>query len=256
MNPHPPTASDPPALRREFDTTHWSLVLQAGGAAPEAAQAALDELCRAYWYPVYCFIRRRGIDHHEAEDLTQGFFSTLVRTHAVVRADPRRGHFRTFLLTALSHHLTDAWRRAHAAIRGGGDAPLPLDTEGADERYTRDFADPGLTPEEAFDHHWAMSTIERAIGELHADYARGGRGALLHALGPFVWGGSVPPPQAVVAADLGMTEHALTVAVHRLRHRLRDRLRTLVAATVANPEDVESELRFLLAVVRRRPIAV
>jgi RNA polymerase sigma-70 factor (ECF subfamily) len=231
-------------------------VLQVAAASPAAAREALEELCRRYWYPAYAFVRRRGATHHEAEDLTQGFFAALLSSDGLTRADPERGRFRTFLLTALSHFLTDEWRRAHAARRGGGETPVPLAAEDADERYSREPADPGLTPGEAFDHHWAMSTIEHAIADLRAEYSRTQRGLLVDALGPFVWGGSLPPPQAEAAAALGMTEHAFTVAVHRLRHRLRDHLRALVAATVADASDVESELRFLLAVVRRRPVAV
>lgn len=256
MNPHSYPAQDRPGLRSRFDTTQWSLVLRAAGDAEDpTANDALETLCRFYWYPVYAFIRRHGIAHHEAEDLTQELFAGLLRTGGIARADPERGRFRTFLLTALSHLLTDAWRQARAARRGGGALLLRLDTAGADERFTLQPPDPGLTPEEAFDHQWAMSTIEHAIAELRADCAATRRGSLVEALGPFIWGGSVPPPQAEAAAALGMTEHAFTVAVHRLRHRLRDHLRTLVAATVADPSDVESELRFLLAVVRRRPVA-
>ena len=210
---------------------------------PSPALAPLD---RVYAYPVYAFIRRHGLPPHEAEGLTRGFFVGFPHTGA------RPGHLRTRVLTALLRHLADA---TDPASEIDDDAAQPLDLEEAEAQFDRDPAEPALTPEEAFDQDWAKSTIAHAIAQLRSEYATSRYGTLVDALGPYIWGGSLPPPQAETAAALGMTEHAFTATVHHLRHRLRVHLRRLVAATVADPALTEGELRFLLAVVRRRPVA-
>lgn len=210
---------------------------------PSLTLAPLD---RAHGYPVYAFIRRRGAPPLEAQALTRDFFANLPHTAATPRG------LRTLVLTALLHQPADA---THHADDTHDDATPPLDLHDAEARFDREPAAPALTPEEAFDHDWAKSTIERAIAQLRSEYATSPHSALVDALGPFIWGGSLPPPQAETAAALGMTEHAFTAAVHHLRHRLRDHLRRLVATTVADPALTEGELRFLLAAVRRRPVA-
>lgn len=233
---------------RESDAASWS-VARGAAEAESPAYAVRAESCRAYVYPVYAFLRRSGAAHADAADRTQGIFAWLVHTGGPSRAEMTRGRLRTFLLSVLTRRLPQAgWR--------GADAPeFAPELAGAEERYTRERLDPGLMPEEVFNHHWAMATIERAIATLRAEYTSARPGDLIDALGPFVWGGSKPPPQSEVAATLGMTEHAFTVAVHRLRHRLRVHLHAIVAETVIDPADVDAELRFLLAVVRRRPVA-
>jgi len=231
------------------------MVLHAKATREPTARAALETLCRDYWYPLYAFVRRQGNSHHQAEDLTQGFFIHLLSSDAIARAQPERGRFRTFLLAALRNFMTSEWRRAHAAKRGGGAEPLPLPLGGAEERFAAETPDSGLTPEEAFDRNWALSLIDRELAHLRAEYTGSGRGHLFEALAPHVWGDATVS-QATEAARLGMNEHAFTVAVSRLRKRLRERLRAAVAATVADEATVSDELRHLLAALRARRTGV
>jgi RNA polymerase sigma-70 factor (ECF subfamily) len=232
-----------------FPTTHWSVVINAGAGSESQAHAALETLCRQYWYPLYAFARRHGRSHHEAEDSTQEFLARLLATDGVARARPERGRFRAFLVTALRNFLTNEWQREQAAKRGGGQAPLPLDFAAAGERFTREPMDPGLSPEQAFDRAWAHSLIEDTVAGLRAEYEKSGRGVLFAALAPLVWGGNPAESLAEPAARLGMNAHAFTVALQRVRRRLGDRLRARVADTVADPADVDAELRHLIAAV-------
>jgi RNA polymerase sigma factor (sigma-70 family) len=238
--------------RSAFPTTHWSVVLSARSLDAPAARTALATLCRQYWYPIYAFIRRQGRNHHEAEDLTQAFFARLIEGDGIGRAEPQRGRFRTFLLTAATNVLTDEWRRAHAHKREGGKEHVPLVTVGAEQRFAAEPVDLALTPEQAFDRTWALSLIERALAQLREEYGATGRGALHEVVGRHVWGEAAAETQAEAARELGMTEHAFTVAVSRLRQRLRDRLRAEVIATVARESEAADELRHLMAAVRER----
>lgn len=250
----PQATGAPPRSRgaREFPTTHWSLVLNARSPADATVRTALEQLCGQYWFPIYAFIRRQGRTHHEAEDLTQGFFRHLIETNAVARARPERGRFRTFLLAAARNFLTNDWDRAQAAKRGGGLAPLPLDAARADARFTAEPVDPGLSPEQAFDRTWALGLVERALAELETEYAASGRGALFAALGPIVWGGGAVESLAETARQLGLNENALNVALHRLRRRLRERVEAEIAGTVADAAEIAEELRYLVATLREK----
>ena len=249
MSPTPPTPAGPPAPRSTFPTTQWSLVVHAGAGSESQARAALETLCRQYWYPLYAFVRRQGRPHHEAEDCTQEFLARLLAGDGVARARPERGRFRTFLLTALRNFLTDEWRRAQAEKRGGGTAPLALELQGAEERFSYEPEDPGLTPEQAFDRNWALGMLDRAMISLQAEYEASGRGELFVALGPLMWGNSTDAPPAKAAERLAMNNHAFTMALHRLRRRFRESLRDEVAATVAEGADVDAELHYLIAAV-------
>jgi RNA polymerase sigma-70 factor (ECF subfamily) len=230
-----------------FPTTHWSVVIHAHAGSESQARAALETLCRRYWYPLYAFVRRQGRTHHQAEDCTQEFFARLLTAGTIARARPERGRFRSFLLTALRHFLTNEWQRTQAAKRGGGQAPLPLEFDAADERYIREPADPGLTPEQMFDRSWALGMIDQAVAELRSEYEKAGREALFAALEPLAWGDSVRESPAELAARLGMSTNAFNVAVHRLRQRLGGRLRLAVSQTVADETEVDAELRHLIS---------
>ncbi len=246
-----------PALRETaFPTTQWSLVLQAGAEETVLARASLESLCRRYWYPLYAFLRRQGHPHHTAEDLTQGFFAHLLASDALARAVPERGRFRTFLLTSLRHYSTSVWRRSHAHKRGGTIPALPLELPNAEGRFATEPTDPGLTPEEAFDRHWACGLIQQAIDELHDEYARSGRGNLFADLLLHACGEPAGELQSTAARRLGLNEEAFSVAVSRLRRRLRDRLRAHVFSTVSQPGETDDELRILLAALRHRPAPV
>lgn len=238
-----------PVRAPAFPCTQWSVVLQAGGQSGSEARAALEVLCRLYWYPLYAFIRRQGRSHHEAEDCTQEFLARLLAHAGVAHARPERGRFRTFLLTSLRNFLTNDWKRTQADKRGGGRPPLSLDLERAEQRYIHEPIDPGLSPEQAFDRTWALDLLERATASLRDDYARSGRGPLFAALVPLLWVNSSAESSATHAARLGLSASAFGVALHRLRRRFGERLRSLVAETVEDPAQVDAELHHLITAV-------
>jgi RNA polymerase sigma-70 factor (ECF subfamily) len=244
-----PSPTTPAAPCSAFPTTHWSIVLHASSGSESQARQSLETLCRQYWYPLYAFVRRQGRTHHEAEDCTQEFLARLLAGDGFARARPERGRFRTFLLTALRNFLTNEWHRAQAEKRGGGVAPLALEFQGAEDRFSCEPADPGLTPEQAFDRNWALGMLDRAMNRLQAEYEASGRGDLFAELGPLLWGNPTDEPSAKVAERLGMNGHALTMALHRLRRRFGGNLREEVAATVAEQADVEAELHDLICTV-------
>ena len=218
--------------------------------SPHAA-TALETLCRAYWYPLYAYARRRGHAPADAEDLTQGFFSQLLEHNWVARADPHKGRFRSFLLMAMSRFLANEWDRAHTLKRGGQVrlVPLPMDT--AETRYSQEPADTS-TPEQAFEKQWAVTLLEEALRRLRADYERDGKAGLFDAMKPCLVGTRETQPYAELAAGLGMSEGAIKAAVSRLRFRYRERLREEIAHTVASPSEVDGELRHLFRVLARR----
>lgn len=226
-----------------FHTTRWSLVQAAGGADEAAAREALEGLCRAYWYPLYLFARRKGASPEQAEDVVQGFFAALIETRGLRQVAREKGRFRSFLLAALQHHLANQRDHARAARRGGGRVVLAVDLAGADERFARE-PDDALSPEQAFERAWALEVLQRALTELAEEYAASGRGALFEALKGELEG--TPAPHAEVAARLGLSPGAVKTAAHRLRERFGRSLRALVADTVASPAAVEGELGALL----------
>jgi DNA-directed RNA polymerase specialized sigma24 family protein len=235
------------APRGAFPSTQWSMVLHAGAGSESLARTALESLCRQYWYPLYTFVRRQGRSHHEAEDCTQEFLARLLASEAVARAKPERGRFRTFLLASLRNFLVNEWQRGQAVKRGGGLAPLPLEFDTAGDRFAREPVDPGLTPEQAFDRNYALDLIVRTLAALRDEYEQSDRGALFGALRPLLWGNSSPEKSADQAARLGISAHAFTMALQRLRRRLGERLRTEVRQTVDGEAEVETELRHLIA---------
>lgn len=220
------------------------------GSNPASARDALSRLCRTYWFPLYAHVRRRGYSAHDAEDLTQAFFARILGARAVARADPSRGRFRTFILTALGHFLADEWDRARAEKRGGAREGVALDLAGAEERFAQ-VADPGLPPDRAFDREWALAVLRAALARLETEYREAGQAGLFAALQPTLTGARESQPYAELAARLGRSEAAIKVAVHRLRQRYRVRLRAEVADTVASDADAHAELRALLQALAR-----
>jgi RNA polymerase sigma-70 factor (ECF subfamily) len=233
----------------QFHTTHWSLIVQAAGQEGEATRAALSDLCAAYWYPVYAFIRRRGHSAEDARDLAQEFFATLLEKGYLADADRERGRFRAFLLTAVSRFVSKQHERAAAAKRGGGLRPLPLDFSDGESRYLREPSH-DWTPERIFARRWALTLLDRTIARLRAEHESAGKLPLFDALKVFLTGEAGAPPLRQVAQLLGMSEGAVKVAVHRLRQKYRETLREEIAQTVAAQEDVDDELRQLLAALR------
>ena len=226
-------------------STHWSAVLAAGRPGSPQAAAAMEELCRSYWYPLYAYIRRRGYQVEEAQDLTQAFFAGIIENHWLKSADPQRGRFRSFLLGAMNHFLAKHWRQAHTLKRGGGKTFVSLD-DTAEGRYALEAAS-DLTPEKIYERRWAWSLFERAVGRLREQYAAAGKAELYDALKGFLTEDVDEGDYARLAAELDMTSGAVTTAVHRLRDRCRELVREEVAHTVADPAEVEDEMRSLLA---------
>ncbi len=229
-----------------FVTTQWSVVLTAGRNDPTQARPALESLCRAYWYPLYAYARRRGHSPEDAQDLTQSFFARLLERNWVRDADRSRGRFRTFLLTAMSRFLSDDWDKKRARKRGGGVPHLPLDFDEAETRYGHELAD-HTTPDQCFERQWALTVLEGVLQRLRAEYEREGKGELFSALNSCLVGSRESQPYAELGARLQMTEGAVKVAVHRLRKRYRELLRTEVGQTLAAGEDVDEELRHLFS---------
>jgi RNA polymerase sigma-70 factor (ECF subfamily) len=240
----------PPAAR--FPTTRWSRVRAAAGRSEPDAMTALAELCAAYWYPVYAFIRRRGHDPDAAADLAQDYFARLLEKGTLAAADPAKGRFRAFLRTDCGFFLADARDREARLKRGGGVASISIDARDAEGRYRVEPAG-GLTPERLFDRAWAVALLERALARLAAEYAAAGRAALFERLEPTLTPGPHAEHYAVIARQLGMTEAAVQQAASRLRKRYRALLREEAAATLHEPDEaaVEDEVRNLFASLAR-----
>lgn len=235
----------------EFHTTHWSLVLaarpeDAGGQT--VARRALAELCGTYWYPLYAFVRLRGYGPEPAQDLTQAFFARLLERGGLGGADPDKGRFRSYLLGAMKHFLANDWHRAQARKRGGELHFIDLDSLEPEARYALAPAT-SEDPDLRFDREWAVTTLDRARRQLQAAYERKGQAELFAELEGSLTGEE--PDRRQVAERLGLTDGAVKVAVHRLRRRLRDSIRAQIAETVGDPEEIEEEMRHLLAVLRR-----
>jgi DNA-directed RNA polymerase specialized sigma24 family protein len=226
-------------------STHWSAVLEAGQPGSPRAAAAMEELCQTYWYPLYAYVRRRGYEVEAAKDLTQGFFAGMIENHWLKSADPQRGRFRSFLLGAMNHFLAKDWRDAHRLKRGGGKPLVSLD-DTAERRYVSEAAS-DLTPEKVYEQRWAWSLFERAVSRLREQYAGTGKTKLYEALKGFLVDDVADGDYARLAAELDMTPGAVTTAAHRLRDRYRELVREEVAHTVADPAEVEDEIRSLLA---------
>ena len=233
-----------------FVSTPWSAVLAASHADDPMTQAALERLCETYWYPLYAYVRRRGYAIEDAQDLTQEFFTRLLRRHWLAGADRSKGRFRTFLLTAMERFLANEWDKARALKRGGGRPNLPLQLDTAETRYGIEPAD-RHTPEQAFEYRWALTLLDEVVRQLEMEFQRRGQAALFKAFKPCLVGEGSAQPYAQLANTLGMEEGAVKVAVHRLRQRYRELLRAEIANTVAAPGEVETEMRHLFQVLAR-----
>ena len=229
-----------------FATTHWSVVLTAQRSDSTRAHAALSSLCRAYWYPLYAFVRRQGHSPHDSQDLTQEFFARLLAKNSLAVVARERGRFRTFLLTALKHFLTNEWDRAQAAKRGRGQTIISLNETDAEGRYQLEPPDTA-TPEKIFERRWATTLLDQVVARLRDEYARAEKLELYEALKGCLTVESRAAPYAELGAQLKMSEGAVKVAAHRLRQRYRVVLREEIAHTVSSPEEVEEELRHLFA---------
>ena len=234
----------------QFATTHWSVILAAAETATPGADEAIEELCRAYWPPVYAYIRRQDRNPDDARDLTQEFFAQFLERKRVKLADPTRGRFRSFLIALLKNFLTSEWRRGQAEKRGGGQWIVSLEEQQEIEtRLSAEPADPATTPDRAFERRWALILLDQVLARLRGEFAATGRQDHFDALRVFVWGDPGTVSQVEVAARLGITPNLLGVSVHRLRRRFGELLREQIAQTVASRADIDDELRHLMDVL-------
>jgi len=236
-----------------FLTTHWSVVAAAGREESTQAREAMATLCRTYWRPLYAYVRRRGYQAHDAEDLTQGFFARLLERDDVATVRRENGKFRSYLLAAMNHYLSDARDKAHARKRGGGKV-LVLDFQAAESAYLHPTTDSTSTPDQLFDQQWALTLLQEVLRRLRREHKLEGKTAWFEALAFSLTGERGDRSYADIARDLHTTEGATKVAVHRLRRRYRNLLRELIAETVSTPDEVEEELRALLRALADRPI--
>ena len=237
---------------RPFATTHWSLVDAAklGEVSQTRAREALEALCRAYWYPLYAFVRSRGYSAADAQDLTQAFFARIIETGGFASADRERGRFRSYLLGAMKHFLSNEWHRAQTQKRGGKVQFIEFDALDPEARYV-EASEPSDNPEHLFDREWALQTIAGALQGLRDEMAKAGKSDQFEVLKSSLTGQD-ELPRDQIAVRLGMSEGAVKVAVHRLRRRYRMLLRDAIAQTVSNEADLDDEMRYLVAVLRKR----
>jgi len=233
----------------QFPTTRWTLVVAAGDPHLKESRSALVYLCENYWYPLYAYLRRRGYPVDQAQDLMQEFFIRVLEGRYLDRADPEKGRFRAFILTSLKFFVADEEDR-HRALKRGGGAVLPLEFSAGEERYQREPAH-DETPERIFERRWALSVLDRVVEKLREDFVQHGRPEHFDRLKVFLLGQS-DAPYAALAGEMNTSEGALKVAIHRLRKRYRELFRQEIADTVADPVEVESELRYLAAVLTRK----
>jgi RNA polymerase sigma factor (sigma-70 family) len=234
-----------------FLTTHWSVVLTAGRSDTPRSQAALEKLCRAYWFPLCAYVRRRGHSVEDAQDLTQEFFARVLEHQWLARADQAKGRFRTFLLTAMERFLANEWDKVRALKRGGGQPHIPIQFETAETRYGIEPGDT-RTPEQAFEYRWALTLLEEVVTQLEEEFRARKQLETFTALKPCLLGDRRLQPYAELATKLRMDEGAVKVAVHRLRQRYRELLRAEIANTVSLPEEVDAEMHHLFNVLVRR----
>jgi RNA polymerase sigma-70 factor (ECF subfamily) len=241
-----------PLGTRHFVTTHWSLVRAAGPdqTNQSRARAALEELCRTYWYPLYAFVRSRGYSAEDAQDLTQAFFAGFIEKEGFASADRERGRFRSYLLGAMKHFLANEWHKAQTQKRGGHVQFIEFNSLDPEARYagTSGQAD---NPELLFDREWATQIVTGALRELSNEMAKAGKGELFDKL-MYCLIVKDDSPRDDIAEQLNMSVGAVKVAVHRLRRRYRNLLRAAIAETVSNEADLEDEIRYLIDVLRKK----
>lgn len=231
-----------------FKPTRWSLILRAGNPQMPAASQALDELCRTYWYPLYCFARRRGLAAPDAEDATQAFFARILESEMLARADPEKGLLRTYLLTAFQRFLIDFDEHRFAQKRGGRLGPISL--EAAEDSYQQEPADLH-TPEGYYQQRWALTVLANTLSALEAEWTTEGRAEDFAAFRAFLTFGQGDSPESyrAIAARLAVTPGAARVAVHRLRKRYRELLFAQIADTLSEPSPaaIREEIQALFA---------
>ena len=220
--------------------------MAAGKGGDGEAHSALEALCRAYWQPIYFYVRRKGHGPEDAKDLTQEFFSQLIAKDHFRLADQTKGKFRTFLLACLDYFLAREWSRAHRQKRGGEFTFVSLDEINADNGYCLEPSD-HRTPREAYDRQWALTVLKQTMDGLEQEYQAAGRGNLFEETRHLLSGAIEGDTYDEICARLGMTQGTLRVAIHRLRQRYAQLLRNEIGRTVSRPEEIQEEIQFLLS---------
>jgi DNA-directed RNA polymerase specialized sigma24 family protein len=244
------TSQNPPSTGpARFSTTHWSIVAEAAQDDSPNASDAMAQLCRSYWYPLYAYVRRKGYDAPDAQDLTQEFFARLLARNFLNVADRNKGKFRSFLLGSMEHFLAREWTKARAQKRGGSQTIFSLDALNAETRYRMEPVNE-LTADRIFERRWATTVLEEAMARLADESIASQKGDLFAKLQPFLSGDNGDDSYGETAASLNMTAGAIKVAIHRLRQRFGELVREEIARTVAAPAQVDDELRYLVALLR------
>src|SRR6266850_2532887 len=227
-----------------FPSTHWSIVVASVNPSSVEAENALQTLCRAYWYPLYSYVRRRGYAVHDAQDLTQEFFAQLIEKHRLKHARPDRGKFRSFLLSSLKNFLNAEWRRSRATKRGGAYCIIPWEESKAEERYSSEPA-AEHTPEKSFERGWALTLLERAFSLLRNECIASGKSRQFEHLQIFLSTEIAKGDYADAGQKLQMSVGSVAVAVHRMRQRYRSLVSAEIAETVSTAEERDEEMRSL-----------
>jgi len=242
MLPSPGQSEGSPTGAVRFETTHWSVVLKAG----QGAEEALVKLCRIYWLPLYAYTRRRGHAFHEAQDLTQAFFAHLLENRGFAGVAPSKGRFRSFLLISLKHFLDNEWHKRHTLKRGGQHVFVSWDELKAEDRESLEPSD-HLTPERIFNRRWALMLLERVMNQLQRECTAAQKGELFEQVKDCLTGDGAGKPYREIATELGMSEGAVKITVHRLRRRFGELVRSQIERTVASPDEIDDEIQQLFA---------
>lgn len=233
-----------------FEDTPWSLILRAKTGDAENLRHALDKLCGMYWTPLYAYARMRGRSVEDAQDVVQGFFETQLKRDFLKNLDPKRGHFRSFLLTSISNFMINEWSKATRKKRGAGQYLIPIDTEMGEQAVSMLLNTP-ITPEQAFEREWAVVLLRRALENTRLQYARSGNVELFDAMQPYISVDQKRPSYAELAEQLGTSESSVKSSIYRMRGRFRDAVRREVCQIVDDPDDekaTDDEIRYLMNV--------
>jgi len=237
-------------MTAHFPTTHWSQLGRAGDPAAPGSRAALEQLCRDYWFPLYVFIRHRGHDAHEAEDLVQGFLADLLERGDLARLDQSKGRFRSFLRAACDHFLANRRDHDRAVKRGGASVIISVDRLDAEDRYACEPSHE-RTPERLYEQQWALALLARVLERLEAECREQEKEELFRWLRPALQGDGLAPNYVAIGGELCMNENAVRGAARRMRNRYRELLREEVARTTADPDDVDEEIGELMIALSR-----
>ena len=233
-------------MLKDFETTSWTVVLAAKDSEAPTSRDALNSLCGTYWPPLYAYIRRLGFSEEDAQDLTQGFFAHLLGRDFLRNVEQDRGRFRSFLLASLRNFLTNTWKKGQAQKRGGSlPRPLPLDFAMAERRYALGLKSE-VDPRVLFDRHWARTVLDTVLQHLREEFAARGRSEVFDGLKGCLISGTGHSSYCALGKQLGMSEGAVKMAVHRMRRRYAELIWEEVARTVERPEDIEQELDYLI----------